>query len=105
MRAGDEALRNATGLVQDSNRTFEIRASPWMARCRDGLMLIVPWTANNQPTFRTAQRFGDRAIAFPFIRFLARDVTKPRRNQAMNEMKLQREPFKPTPKNRSLKLW
>ncbi|HUS89547.1 MAG TPA: hypothetical protein VMW91_09315 [Desulfosporosinus sp.] len=32
-------------------------------------------------------------------------VAKPRRNQAMNEMKLQREPFKPTPKNRSLKLW
>ena len=21
----------------DSNRTFEIRASPWMARCRDGV--------------------------------------------------------------------
>jgi len=44
MSAGDEALRNATGLsmdglmswCQDSNRTFEIRASPWMARCRDG---------------------------------------------------------------------
>ena len=29
-------------------------------------------------------------------------VAKPRRNQAMNEMKLPREPFKPTPKNRSL---
>ena len=26
-------------LVHDSNRTFEVRTSPWMARCRDGLML------------------------------------------------------------------
>ncbi|HUS88927.1 MAG TPA: hypothetical protein VMW91_06075 [Desulfosporosinus sp.] len=33
-----KAVRNALGLVQVSNRTFEIRASPWMARCRDGLM-------------------------------------------------------------------
>ena len=38
MSAGGKALRNATGIDHDSNRTFEVRASPWMVRCRDGLM-------------------------------------------------------------------
>ncbi|EGW40399.1 hypothetical protein [Desulfosporosinus sp. OT] len=28
MSAEDKALRNATGLVHDSDRTFEVRASP-----------------------------------------------------------------------------
>ncbi|WP_139024174.1 hypothetical protein [Desulfosporosinus sp. OT] len=47
MSAGDKALRNATGLVHDSNRTFEVRAPPWMARCRDGLMPRCPKTLSS----------------------------------------------------------
>jgi len=37
-RAYITRCQRGTGLVHDSNRTFEVRASPWTARRRDGLM-------------------------------------------------------------------
>ena len=39
----------ATSDDHDSNRTFEVRAPPWMARCRDGLVSPEPRMAGGDP--------------------------------------------------------